>query len=406
MVKLAIIDLLFNWPPEGGARTDIREVALRLSERHQVALFCPDYRIGFPRGSISQDPGIVVRKVPFKDYEFQLFTLPRRFRAAIDEFNPDLVYIADGWHFKPYVVDAMRGYRRIMRFYAYETLCPRSHGHFIDFTTHLCRRNWLDGWRDFVPCLCCAHEWLYDNPFVNHFRIPFMRSLAFLPSYPHLVRRVLESVDTIICYNEFIAGKLRRYNQDVRITPSGIDASNFASSNTKEEQWPKRVLMAGRKGDPLKGFEVLFKAIAPLVQRGEQVRLFVTEGPAREEGFMTYTGWLDQKGLADLYRQMDICVVPSMWQEPFGIVALEAMACEKPIIVSRVGGLQHIVTDGVDGFVVEPFDPLQLRDRLQTLINDPELCRSMGKAGRKKVLEKYQWSTIVEQYYEPLMVGG
>ncbi len=402
MAKIAIIDLLFNWPPDGGARTDIQHVASGLSRNHQVVLFCPDFRLGFPRGSVDQDPGLAVQKVPFKDYEFQPFTLPRRFRAAVDEFNPDWVFIADGWYFKPYVVVAMEGYRRILRFYAHEALCPKSHGHFMDNTMRLCKRNWLDGWRDFLPCVLCAHKWLSEHPKSTHFSIPFVRSLAFLPHYPHLVRRAISSVDTIICYNDYIAGKLRPMNPNIRITPSGIDASNFSPSSSEPGPRPRRVLMCGRKEDPLKGYEVLFKALAPLAQDGVDVELLVTDSPAREEGFVKFTGWLDQTGLAELYTTVDICVVPSVWPEPFGIVALEAMACEKPVIVSRVGGLQHIVDDGVDGFVVEPFDSSALRDRLKKLIEDPALCHSMGKAGRAKVLKEYQWTTIVEQYYEPI----
>ena len=369
MAKIAIIDLLFNWPPDGGARTDIRQIAVSLSPNHQVAIFCPDYRTGFPRGRIAQDPGVFVRKIPFEDYEFQPRTLGSRFRKAIDEFKPDWVFIADGWYFKPYVAAAMQGYRRILRFYAHESLCPKSHGHFMDGSLRLCQRNWLENWRDFLPCVLCAHKWLHEDPRVEHFRIPFFRSLAFLPHYPRLVKRVLRSVDMIICYNEFIAGKLRPYNDNVQITPSGIDASRFQASDAPRDGGPIRILMAGRKGDPLKGYDTLFRAVAPLVQNGFDIRLFVTEAPARDEGFVTFTGWLDQDGLAELYRKMDICVVPSVWPEPFGIVALEAMASERPVIVTRVGGLQHIVADGIDGFVVDSFDAQALREKIIRLIN-------------------------------------
>ncbi|MBN2207886.1 MAG: glycosyltransferase family 4 protein [Candidatus Coatesbacteria bacterium] len=410
MAKIAIIDLLFNWPPDGGARTDIHHVASGLSRDHQVVLFCPDFRLGFPRGNIREAPGVAVRKVPFRDSEFQVFTLPRRFRAAIDEFNPDYVFIGDGWHFKPYVVAAMEGYKRILRFYAYESLCPKSHGHFIDNTMRPCNRNWLSGWKDFLPCVLCSHRWLFEHPKNPHFKASFTRALGFLPHYPHLVRRAISSVDTIVCYNEYIANKLRPMNSNIRITPSGIDASNFSpstagTSSREHGLRPTRLLMSGRKGDPLKGFEVLLKALAPLVQDGMSIELFVTDAPARTEGFVKFTGWLDQKRLGELYRDVDICVVPSVWPEPFGIVALEAMASEKPVVVTRVGGLQHIIDDGVDGFVVEPFDSAALRDRLKRLIENPALCRSMGKAGRAKVLEKYQWSTIIEQYYEPIFAG-
>jgi len=402
MAKIAIIDLLFNWPPDGGARTDIQHVAQGLSNSHNVVLFCPNFRLGFPRGRISQDPGIAVRRIPLKDYEFQPLTLTRRLRSAVDEFSPDCVFIADGWYFKPYVVVAMEGYRRVLRFYAHESLCPKSHGHFIDRRMRPCQRNWLNEWRDFLPCVLCATRWLHEHPECTHFSIPFTRALAFLPHYPHLARRAISSADAIVCYNEFIKNKLSSINENIHIVPSGIDASRFSPSPPAPRKGPRKVLMCGRKSDPLKGYDILFKAFAPLVQAGMDIELFVTESPARKEGFVNYTGWLDQEGLANLYRQMDICVVPSVWQEPFGIVALEAMASGKPVIVTRVGGLQHIVDDGVDGFVVEPFDSRGLRQKLKILIENPDLCESMGKAGRAKVLERYQWDTIVQNYYEPI----
>ncbi|MBN1594117.1 MAG: glycosyltransferase, partial [Candidatus Coatesbacteria bacterium] len=296
MARIAIIDLLFNWPPDGGARTDIQHVATGLAKTHDIVLFCPDFRLGFPRGKVAQSPGFAVRKIPFKDYEFQPFTFARRFRAAIDEFKPDYVFVADGWYFKPYVVDALKGYKRLLRFYAHESICPKSHGHFIDNRMRQCERNWLNGWKDFLPCVQCAREWLEEYPANTHFSIPFNRGLVFLPQYPHLVRRAIASVDLIICYNDYIAGKLRPINPSIQITPSGIDAENFAPSAVSKNGAPYRILMCGRKGDPLKGYEVLFRAVAPLAQAGLEVELFVTEGPARKDGFINYTGWLDQKG--------------------------------------------------------------------------------------------------------------
>jgi len=402
MSRIAIVDLLFNWPPDGGARTDIRQVAVGLSREHDVVLFCPDYRLGFPRGRTVEDPGVAVHRVGFRDIEFFPWVVAKRMRFAVERYQPDWVFIADGWYYKPYVMAAMEGLRTVLRFYAHETICPKSHGHFMDRFLRPCERNWLEGWDDFLACVNCAWRWIVKHPGVLHFRIPFVRGLVFLPHYPRLVKHAISSAGTIICYNDYQASKLGRYNANVHMIPSGIDASTFHPEATQSNHRPRNIFMAGRRGDPLKGYDVLFAACASLVQRGYDIRLFVTEGPKRTEGFVTYTGWLDQNGLARLYRQMDICVVPSVWQEPFGIVALEAMASAKPVIVTRVGGLQRIVSDGVDGFIVEPFNVQKLAEKLARLVGDPQLCSSMGEAGRQKVLDNYQWETILERYYRPI----
>ncbi len=112
--------------------------------------------------------------------------------------------------------------------------------------------------------------------------------------------------------------------------------------------------------------------------------------------------WRKPEEIPALYDEVDICVVPSLWDEPFGIVALEAMAAARPVVVTRVGGLQHIVREGVTGYVVDRRDDRTMADRLETLIANPELRWRMGEAGREEVLEKYCWDDIVERYYEPL----
>ena len=80
-----------------------------------------------------------------------------------------------------------------------------------------------------------------------------------------------------------------------------------------------------------------------------------------------------------LYGGAAVTAVPSLY-EPFGLVALEAMASGRPVVVSRVGGLMEIVDDA-SGFTVEPGDHLDLATRLAALLSDPELARAAGAAG-------------------------
>ena len=110
-----------------------------------------------------------------------------------------------------------------------------------------------------------------------------------------------------------------------------------------------------------------------------------------------------QEKLHKLYRKLDICVVPSLWPEPFGIVALEGMACGRPVIATRVGGLQEIVVDEETGCLVDPGNVEQFADRLERLMDDPDLRAKMGEKGRARVLADFTWDQIVKKHYLPLM---
>jgi glycosyltransferase involved in cell wall biosynthesis len=74
--------------------------------------------------------------------------------------------------------------------------------------------------------------------------------------------------------------------------------------------------------------------------------------------------------------------VPSIYREPFGLVALEANAAGIPVVASDTGGLPDIIVHGENGLLVRPADPLALRDAIQTLVDDPGLRKRMGAAGR------------------------
>ncbi|HEY8634395.1 MAG TPA: glycosyltransferase [Candidatus Dormibacteraeota bacterium] len=98
--------------------------------------------------------------------------------------------------------------------------------------------------------------------------------------------------------------------------------------------------------------------------------------------------------------------------EPFGLVILEAMACETPVVASRVGGIPEIVIEGMTGYLVD-FDPADLdgfasapADRIETLLRDATLAVRMGKAGRARVLEHFGSRAIASQtvqLYERLL---
>ena len=96
-----------------------------------------------------------------------------------------------------------------------------------------------------------------------------------------------------------------------------------------------------------------------------------------------YIGY--RKDVENVYHTADIVVVPSRWQEPLGLINLEAGACRKPVIATRVGGIPEVVEDSVNGFLVPPADVNALAAKVATLIADPVLRVRMGAAGRQRV---------------------
>ncbi len=98
----------------------------------------------------------------------------------------------------------------------------------------------------------------------------------------------------------------------------------------------------------------------------------------------------------ELYSQCEVFACPSVY-EPFGIINLEAMACERPVVASAVGGIQEVVVPGETGFLVPPADPKALADALNKVLRDKEMAHRFGQAGRKRVVDHFSWSSIAEK---------
>ena len=131
---------------------------------------------------------------------------------------------------------------------------------------------------------------------------------------------------------------------------------------------------------------------------------------------------LDKPSLIELYSHAGVFCCPSIY-EPFGIINLEAMACEVPVVASAVGGIPEVVVEDETGFLVPvdqyeeapftPKDPEQfaqeLAERINQLMRDPALRQPMGKAGRRRVEEFFSWATIAKRtkgLYEKVVEAG
>jgi D-inositol-3-phosphate glycosyltransferase len=165
------------------------------------------------------------------------------------------------------------------------------------------------------------------------------------------------------------------------------------------------LLWVGRL-EKLKGVDILIDAAAQLGERDftllivggdERAKELRAELAAQAEragiaANVRFEGAVAHTALPAYYRAADVCVVPSYY-ESFGLVAVEAMACGTPVVASRVGGLVSTVTDGVSGYLIPWRCPEPFAEKLEVLLNNPDLRANFSRAARRSV-ERYRWSTI------------
>ncbi len=129
----------------------------------------------------------------------------------------------------------------------------------------------------------------------------------------------------------------------------------------------------------------------------------VKEELAARVSSMDNVVWIDRMLPRDhviqLYSHASVFVCPSVY-EPFGIINLEAMACEIPVVASRVGGIPEVVVDGETGLLVPPRDPAALAEAINLILGCAELSARFGKAGRARVEKHFSWQAIAMQTKE------
>jgi glycosyltransferase involved in cell wall biosynthesis len=199
----------------------------------------------------------------------------------------------------------------------------------------------------------------------------------------------------------------------VKIIPCGVDLERFSPTGPREPRCANRfrVVTLSRL--------VERKGVADVIEALPRVRdaeLVIAGGSANGDaathaqarrlarlahdlgvaGRVEFRGPVERAGVPALLRSADV-VACTPWYEPFGIVALEAMACGIPVVVSAVGGLIDTVVDGVSGLHVPPRDPVRLARALNILATDAGRRRDFARAGVLRARNRYSWARVARE---------
>ncbi|MGZ5321048.1 MAG: glycosyltransferase family 4 protein [Solirubrobacterales bacterium] len=213
----------------------------------------------------------------------------------------------------------------------------------------------------------------------------------------------------------------------VEVIPNGIDPEDLQPQDEEELRRLRGefaapdeslVLLVGRLVYE-KGFQFALEALPEIIERLPNTRFIVAGSGTHEEelrrqaqnlglmGHGTFVGWIGDDVLHSLYRIADVCVVPSIY-EPFGLVALEAMASSCPCIVADTGGLREVVPHDEVGLRFRARDPHSLAEMTIRVLEDAELCRRLT-AEAFQHLRRFDWADVAERtaaVYDELKIAA
>ena len=281
------------------------------------------------------------------------------------------------------------------------------------------------------PQILHAHDWLVANAAIglkHLFRTPLV---ATVHSTEHgrrsgihnVFERTISATEAwltqeawrVICCSGYMIREVSTVlgvpGNKLDLIPNGIDEARFGGPS---DQAALRGRFT-REGEPLvlfvgrlvheKGVHLLVEAIPRVLQAMGAKFVIVGEGPLKEQlsrrvqelgvaGATQITGFLDAETVRLLFQGADVCVIPSLY-EPFGIVALEAMAAGAPVVTTGAGGLGEIVGNDGSGVIVPP-SPDSLAAGIRAILGDPGYADRVRQAAHEKVRLSYRWEAIAD----------
>lgn len=239
----------------------------------------------------------------------------------------------------------------------------------------------------------------------------------------------LKFCDRLLPVSKYLQRSLLEKNVDnkkINVVPVAIDPSLYKSRKSKDDlkkelnlENYKVLLFVGRKC-PEKGPQVLIKALSKIIQyHPNTLAIFI--GPDYFFGstasiytdslialasslhldkHVLFLNFISDEELLSFYDAADIVVCPSIWQEPLGKVVIEALAFEKPVVASNVGGIPEIIMNGINGMLVPPNSSFALANAVIYLFNNENFSSELGRNGRKSIERDYSFKPISERCLE------
>ena len=278
------------------------------------------------------------------------------------------------------------------------------------------------GW---VPDVVHAHDWLVAHPSIalaEFFDAPMVSTIHATEAGRHsgwvsgrISRQVHASEswlaresDALIACSASMADEISALFgpglAPISVIPNGIDASRWPFAPRRRHDGPPQLLYFGRL-EYEKGVHDLIAAL-PRIRRGHPGTTLTIAGEGTQQDWLTevarqnkvlkavrFAGHTNHAELLDLLHRADVAVLPSHY-EPFGIVALEAIAAGAPLVTTNVGGLGEAVIDGQTGLSCPPRDVAALATAVRAALDDPVAAQRRATAAGERLTIDFEWHTV------------
>jgi glycogen(starch) synthase len=274
--------------------------------------------------------------------------------------------------------------------------------------------------RDFQPDL--VHINLTDPSVLFHWQTLGLNPAATLvstrvalPSKPagedSLMGQTLRSADWVTTISKAMLEYIHRISPETKghssLVYNGLDMPELPPGTLPFEK--PRLLCLGRLVED-KGFDVALRAFKRIVESVPEARLLIGgDGPSRPKleelatdleisNLVEFMGWVRPSRVYELINTATVVLMPSRWEEAFGLVALQAAQMARPVVATRVGGLPEVVIDNETGLLVPNEDHSALSGAVIWLLTNKRQAVRMGENARTRAKDVFNWTSYIDQY--------
>lgn len=320
--------------------------------------------------------------------------MSNRFKKSLDLIKPDIIHIHLVSKYPLTIYPYLKGYKVIQTLHGPNLFCVTSWG-CLRKNSGACSMGigikcYLNG--------CCS----------------FFDSLCYKYISLRLEKYLRKNVTLYHCPSRNIYNTIFNLGyRNIVYLPLGIDSNFGEEYNRKFNSTQKTILFVGAMSE-VKGVDYLYEAFKKVYTKYKDCKLVFVGGGVKctsllskiendkLENVVQVLGKVEHSKIIDLYKNSYVFVVPSIWQEQFGLVGPEALSMNIPVIGSNIGGIPEWLHHNEWGYLVAPRDVDALADRILFLLEHEELANEMGKNGRKFVLKEYSSSKYLKSLFNLL----
>jgi glycosyltransferase involved in cell wall biosynthesis len=204
------------------------------------------------------------------------------------------------------------------------------------------------------------------------------------------------------------------FSRKLNTIPGGVFLEEYQGHEAAHREIDRKYNLAGKKVVLFTGRLTIHKGVEFLIKAAREIDgevIILGDGPDRDRleklikeyklkntRILGYMSPKEQVNFKAFYSRADVYVAPSTWNEPLGLVVLEAMAAKTPVIVTRAGGVTSLVKEGHNGYLVRVRNATEIVQKVNLLLGNDELRKKMGERAYQVVKEKYTWAKIADRF--------